>query len=98
VNRAEVATPLALVRAVFVPPAKLPVGPLGGAVKTTATPASGFPLASLTSAVRKDAKGVLTGALCGVPPVAVIDAGTPAVLVTRKLAGAAIPATEARTV
>jgi hypothetical protein len=58
-------------------PLNVPLGPLAGAVNTTVTPGTGFPLASRTVATSGAAKGVFTVALCGVPPVAEIDAGPP---------------------
>jgi hypothetical protein len=72
VKTAEVATPLAFVTAVFTPPAKVPLAPLAGAVNVTVTPLIGLFEASFTVACSCVAKAVLTAALCGVPPVAVI--------------------------
>src|SRR5437016_2777034 len=77
VNVAEVATPDALVVAVFAPPAKLPLAPLLGGVNVTVTPFTGFPLALVTVITKGAAKGELIAALCGVPLVAVILAGEP---------------------
>src|ERR1019366_5270915 len=82
VNVAEVATPLPLVVAVFTPPAKLPLAPVAGAVKVTVTPATGLPPLSFTVATSGAANAVLMAALCGVPLLAVIEAGVPEVLVT----------------
>ncbi len=76
-NTAEVATPLPLVTAVLTPPENAPLAPLPGAAKVTVTPLSGLVPASVTVACNCDAKAVLTAALCGVPPVAVMVAGTP---------------------
>jgi hypothetical protein len=84
VNTAEVAIPDALVVAVFTPPAKVPAAPLAGAVNVTVTPLTGLPAEFRTVAAKGPAKAVLTLALCGVPPLAIIDAGL-AVLLTVKL-------------
>ena len=91
VNTAEVAIPLALVTAVFTPPANVPLA-LPGAVNVTVTPLAALPLASLTSTCNGDAKAVFITALCAVPPVAVIVAGAVAVFVKSKLAGPTAPA------
>jgi hypothetical protein len=49
VKTAEVATPEAFVVAVLTPPAKVPLGPVVGAVNVTTVPApTGFPPESLT--------------------------------------------------
>jgi len=70
------AEPVASVRIVaVVPVAKLPVAPLEGAVNVTATPLSGFPPPSFTSAVSGTVKIEFTVVLCGVPFVAAIEAG-----------------------
>jgi len=98
VNVAEVATPLAFVTAVFTPPAKLPLAPVPGAVNVTVTPETGFPPLSFTVATSGAAKAVLMVALCGVPLVAVMLAGVPAVLVSKKFAAVTTPATVAVTV
>jgi len=63
VKVAEVATPLALVVAVFTPPANVPLAPLPGAVNVTTTPLTGLFPASVTLATRGAAKAVLTVAL-----------------------------------
>jgi hypothetical protein len=84
VNDTEVATPAELVVAVFTPPAKLPLAPLAGAVNVTVAPETGFPKESFTVAWKGLANAVLMAVVCGVPPVAVIDAGAPAVLVRAK--------------
>jgi len=97
VNVAEVATPLAFVDAVFTPPANVPLAPLAGALKVTVAPLTGLLLASLTVATNGAAKAVLMVTLCGVPLVAEMFAGMPAVLVKEKFAGAATPATVAVT-
>ena len=44
----EVATPEALVSAVFTPLENVPLAPLAGAVKVTVTPFNGLPPASFT--------------------------------------------------
>ena len=95
----DVATPLPLVVACAVvdPPVKVPLAPFDGAVKVTSTPLVGFPLV-VTVALRGKAKAVLTVALCGVPPVAVITSDTDEVLVRLKSAGVAIPGAVAVTV
>ena len=90
VNTADVATPLAFVSAVFTPPANVPLAPVPGAVNVTVTPDIGFPLPSFTVATNGAANAVFTVVLCGVPLVAVIDAGVPAVTVICKLAVAVI--------
>ena len=82
VNAAEVATPDALVVAELTPPAKAPLAPLLGAVNVTVSPEIGLPPASATVAARRAENMVLIGVLCGVPPVAVIEAGAPAMLVS----------------
>ena len=84
-NAAAVANPEELVTAVFVPPEKLPEAPLPGAVNVTITPLTGFPLLSCTNATSGLANAVPTGALCGVPPLAEIDAAALEPLLTVKL-------------
>src|SRR5271166_2959501 len=98
VNTAEVATPEALVIAVFTPPAKAPLAPLPGAVNVTVTPLTGLPPESLTVATSGAPKAVLIVAFCGVPLAAVIDAAAPALLVSAKFAAVATPVTLAVTV
>src|SRR5258708_5995444 len=78
-----------------VDPLKLPLAPLAGAVKFTITPLTGLPPASFTRARNATANAVFTGALWGVPAVAVMLAGGPGLLVRPKLAGAATPETVA---
>jgi hypothetical protein len=78
VNIADVATPEELVIAVFTPPVKLPDAPVPGDAKLTLTPLTAFPPESFTVALSGAAKAVLTVAVCGVPPVAIIEAGLPA--------------------
>lgn len=98
VNPAEVATPLALVVAVFTPPAKLPLAPVLGAVNVTVTPLTGFDPLSRTVTTSGNAKAALTAALCAEPLVAVTDAATPALFVKLKVAGVDTPAAVALTV
>jgi hypothetical protein len=86
VKTADVATPWALVVAVVSPPANVPLAPLAGAVKVTATPLTGLLEASLTVACSCVANAVFTVALCGVPAVAAMLAGAPAKLVSEKFA------------
>lgn len=79
VKTGEVATPEELVAAVVVlpPPAKVPLGPLEGAVKTTVAPLTGLPFKSCTVALNGAANGAFSAALCGVPPEGKIEAGPP---------------------
>ena len=100
VNVGAVPTPLLLVVAVVVvnPPLNVPLAPLPGAVNVTVTPLTGLLLASFTVAAMAVAKLVFTAVLCGVPDVAVMLAGVPAVLVRLKLAGVPTPETAAVTV
>ena len=97
VKTAAVATPCALVVAVFTPPAKVPLAPLAGAVNVTVMPLAGLFDASLTVACSWVVNAVLIVAVCGVPAVAVIFAGAPAKLVREKLDGEETPLTEAVT-
>src|SRR6266849_2388679 len=97
VNVAEVATPLALVVAVFTPPAKVPLAPLPGAVNVTNTPLTGLFPASVTVATKGAANAVLIAALCPDPLVTTTLAAGPTVFVSEKLAGVATPATDAVT-
>jgi len=99
VNTADTATPLALVTAVLIPPANVPLAPVcAGAVNVTVTPETGLLLASFTVACSVLANAVLIVALCGVPLVAVTLAGVPEVFVREKLAAVATPGTAAATV
>ena len=84
-NAADVATPEALVTAVFIPPANVPDAPLDGAENVTVTPESGAPDAFVTVATRRAAKALPTAALCGVPEVATIEPGVGGELLTVKL-------------
>jgi hypothetical protein len=85
------------VRPLFVPPVKVPLAPLDGALNVTVAPFTRFPLASLTVTPNALAKAVLIVVFCGVPDVAVMLAGAPALFVSEKEAFAATPATEAVT-
>ena len=78
VSTAAVATPDALVVAVFTPPANAPLAPLPGAAKVTVAPFTGLLNESFTVACSWIAKAVPTVAFCGVPTVAAILAGVPA--------------------
>jgi hypothetical protein len=94
-----VATPLLFVTAVAVAePLKAPLAPVAGALKVTVTPLTGLLPASFTVACNAEPNAVLTVALCGVPPVAVMLDAAPAVLVRLKLADVATPETLAATV
>src|SRR5271156_851770 len=97
-NVAEAAAPFALVVAVLTPPAKVPLGPVVGAVNVTVTPLTGFEPLSSTVATRGAVNAVSMVAFCGVPLVAAIDAGAPTVFVRLKLAGPEPPGTVAVTV
>ena len=97
VKMGAVATPCALLVAVFIPPAKVPLAPLVGAANVTVTPFTGLFDASLTVACSCAANAVLTVALCGVPAVAVMLEGAPARLVREKFAGVEMPVTDAVT-
>jgi len=96
----EVAMPEALVRSVSVEVAfaKVPLAPVAGAVNVTATPPTGFELASSTVATNGAANAVSTVAVCGVPLVATTVTGDPPAFVKLKLAGVEAPATDAVTV
>ena len=97
-NMAAVATPDALVVAVFTPPANVPLAPLPGAVNVTVTPLTRLPPASLTVAWNCVVKAAPTVALCGVPAVAAMLAAAPVKFVMEKFAGEATPETLAVTV
>src|ERR1700688_4091715 len=98
VHTAEFATPLAFVTAVFTPPANVPLAPVcAGAVNVTVTPLTGWLPESFTVACSAVVNAVLIVALCGVPAVVVIAAGSPAVLVRAKLAAIETPDTHAAT-
>jgi hypothetical protein len=76
-------------------PGNVPLAPEAGAVKVTTTPATAFPVESLTLATIFAAKAVLTCALWGVPAAAVTLAADPDVFVSAKVAGVATPGTVA---
>ena len=92
----EMAMPWLLVAAVFVklPPLKLALAPLKGALKVTDAFGMGLPYASFTVAANGAPNAVSTIALWGVPPVAVIEAAGPGVFVSAKLAAVLTPAAE----
>lgn len=82
VNTADVANPLELVVAVFAPPANVPLGPdCAGAVNVTVTPANKCPALSFAVTFKVAPNAVPIVALCGVPPVAVIEGEAVAVTV-----------------
>ena len=93
------ATPLALVLTVMVLVAfeNAPEAPLAGAVNVTLALGTGLLNWSSTVAVMVVPKAVLTVALCGVPEVALMLFGRPALLVSEKLAGVTTPLTAAVT-
>jgi hypothetical protein len=64
----------------------LALGPVAGAVNVTVIPLTGLLLASFTVACSAIEKAVPMVADCGVPPLAVMAAGGPGVLVSEKLA------------
>jgi len=76
----------------------LALAPLAGAANVTVTPLTGLLPASFTVACSSVGNAVLIATLCGVPAVAMIVAAGPALLVSKKFAGAATPATVAVTV
>jgi hypothetical protein len=101
VNTVEVATPLELVVSVSVVDefdANVPLAPVAGATKVTATPPTGFESLSRTVTTRGFANAVLTVALCPPPLVASIVAGAPALFVKVKVAVVVVPGVEAITV
>jgi hypothetical protein len=89
VKTAEVATPLALVVAVFTPLANAPLAPDAGGVNVTTTPLTGLFPESVTVATNGAGNAVLIAAVCGVPLVAVTLAAAPALFVSTKLADVA---------
>lgn len=70
-----------MVLAVFTPPAKVPLAPVVGASNVTVWLGTGLPNTSCTVAPRLVAKAVFTVVLCGVPAVAVMEAGGPGLFV-----------------
>ena len=88
VKAGAVAIPVDPVTAVTVAdPLNVPLAPPAGAVKVTAAPLTGLLFESFTVACRPVAKAVPVAALCGVPPVALMEMVTGAVFV--RLKGAA---------
>src|ERR1035438_4170041 len=70
----DLASPDASVTAVFTPPVKVTPGALPEGVNVTVTPLTGLEVESRTIADRGRPNGVFPCAVCGVPPVAVMDA------------------------
>jgi len=68
----------------LVPPTKVPLAPLDGAVKVTVALLTGLPPLSFTVACNA-AKAAPMVTLCVAPPVAVIEAAGPVKLVSAKL-------------
>ncbi len=99
VRTGAVAIPLALVAAVAVSdPLKAALAPVAGAVNVTVTPLTGLLFTSFTVACSAVENTVVMPALCGVPAVAEMVDGDPAVLVSAKLAGVENPGAAAVTV
>ena len=73
------------------------LAPEDGALNTTVTPLTGLLLASFTVTCSAVPKAVLVLVDCGVPPVAVIDAGGGGVFVSANVADGDTPATLAVT-
>ena len=71
----DLASPDASVTAVFTPPAKVTPGALPEGVNVTVTPLTGLEVESRTIADNGRPNGVFTCAVCGVPPIAAIEAG-----------------------
>ena len=93
-----VAIPLVPVTAATVAdPLNVPLAPLAGAVKVTVAPLTGLLFESFTVACRAVANAVPVFALCGVPPVALMEIVTGAVLVRLNVALAVPFATVATT-
>lgn len=98
VKAGAVAIPLLVVVAVVVvDPAKAALAPLLGAVNVTVAPLTKLPLPSFTVACSAVANAVLMFVLCGVPALAEMLAGAPALFVKLKLAAVATPDTLAIT-
>jgi hypothetical protein len=91
VTTTEVATPDALVVAVFTPPANVMLAPEPGGAKVTVAFGTAFPPASVTVATRGLVNAVFSDALCPLPLLTTIFAAAPAVLVSEKLAVVAVP-------
>ena len=68
------------------------LAPAPGAANVTITPASPLLPASRTVTWSGAGKAAPIAVVCGVPPVATIDAAAPAVLVSAKVTGVATPA------
>jgi hypothetical protein len=102
VNTGAVATPLELVVTVAVAPlpgaANVPLAPVEGAVNVTVALLTRFPLPSFTVTAKFVVKAVLIVVLCGVPAVAVMLAGAPALLVSENAAFVETLPTDAFTV
>src|SRR5207248_385242 len=96
-NLWAVDTPMQIVVAVVVvnPPVNVPLAPLVCVVNVTVSPLIRLLLLSFVVVASAVPKLVFTAALCEVPPVAVMLAGAPPVLVRLKLAGVATPDTVA---
>src|SRR4051812_31106198 len=80
-NARAVAMPLLSVVAVFMPPAKLPLAPVVGAMKVTTIPGTGLPLLSFTRTCNALPNAVPTVALWLFPATMLSFAGAPAVFV-----------------
>jgi hypothetical protein len=78
-------------------PLNVALAPLPGAVNVTVTPLNTFPPLSLTVACSAVVNAVLTAVFCGVPAVARMLAGAPALFVKLKLADVVTPDTLAVT-
>ena len=74
------------------------LAPVPGAANETDALDSGLLNASSTVTCKGVANCVLIGLVCGVPPLAVMEAGGPAVLVSENVAGVVTPVTLAVTV
>jgi hypothetical protein len=72
--------------------------PEPGGVNVTATPETGFPLASVTTATSGEANDVPTVVVCGLPLPTAMFAAAPAVLVSENDVGVATPVAAALTV
>lgn len=95
-NTTAVAMPLALVVAVVVPPAKVPLAPVPGAANVTTTPFTGLLPASFTIACSCVAKAAPIVALCPDPADTTMLDGVE-VFVKLKLADGVTPVTPAVT-
>lgn len=95
-NTFAVAIPPAFVTAVL-PPANVPLGPDEGGVNVTVTAGTTLLNASLTITWRFVGNAVAICVLCGVPAVAVTEAGAPGLFVKANVAGVPTPETVAVT-